>query len=221
MSAQPAPVALRPAGLLLSLFLFAAGAGLVYEGVQLFRFSQLQYAASALLSSKYTSTPYFTTFPAWRASLAEWRDTPGVRNRARAYYAHFTRSLSLTAPENMKAAIDVLKIDPVSANAWEDVAAAGLAMSRPDLALAGWEMSSLTAPREYHKLRWRLTFMPIVWDAASADQKRRYFFELDFATRADVPQGYRMNWSMVANTLNPAQRKQIEAEYKAYLHPSQ
>lgn len=220
MSQPSGSGALRPAGLALSLLLIGVAGGLVYAGWQMFVFSQLQATATTLLRGQYAEQPEYRYFPAIRAAIGQWRETPGARNAARALYATYTRALSAPAPESLAATIDVLKIDPVSADAWADFALAGLASSRPDLAVAGWDMSSLTAPREHYDQRWRLHFLPAVWDAASPEQKQRYFFELDFAEHANVIASYRTTWSQIARTLSPERRRQIEAEYQAYLHPA-
>lgn len=211
MSAAVAGPRRSVAGIALSVVLLSVAGWLTFEGVRLSRFFQLYGQASAVLAGEYWTRAIFPQLGPLRARVADWRDVAGVRNLARPLYLQLGRASGVPAAATLSDAADVIRIDPVSSEAWSNFATASLAVSRVDLALAAWEMSSLVAPREDRDVLWRLSFLAGLWREASDEQKQRFFYEMQMVglTRGAVSR-FRTLWPSVQRSLPPDVRQEIE-----------
>jgi len=203
-------------GMALALVLLCAGAGLTFEGARLLGFFSLYGQVSAVLADKYWSAANFPKLAPLRAQLAEWRDVAGVRNFARPLYMRLGRASGVPAATTLSEAADVIRIDPVSGDAWSNFATASLAASRLDLALAAWQMSSVVAPREDRDILWRLSFLAGVWRDASDEQKQRFFYELQMVgLTPGAATRFRKVWPGVMGSVPADVRKEIDEKARA------
>jgi hypothetical protein len=204
------------AGIALSLVLLCAGAGLILEGLRLLPFFSLHAQASAVLADKYWSGAIHSQLAPLRAQVAEWRDVAGVRSLARPLYMRLGQASGVPAATALSDAADVIRIDPVSGEAWSNFATASLAVSRVDLALAAWQMSSVVAPREDRDILWRLSFLAGLWREASDEQKQRFFYEVQMvAFTRGASSRFRTVWRNILRALPVDVREEIDGKVRA------
>jgi len=219
MSRAAAAPPVSAAGIALSVILLGAAGGLIFQGVQLLRYSRISTAASELLAEEYWRRPLFPQLAPLREQAGEWRDAPGVRSGARALYFRLGQASGVPAPTLLAEAADVIRIDPVSGEAWANFATASLAASRVDLALAAWDVSSVLAPREDRDMLWRLSFLAGLWSAASEAQKQRFFFDIQLLSTRGGATRFGNVWPGILRSLPREVAREIEGGRRALPRP--
>lgn len=211
MSTAVAARRISASGMAFSLVLVCLAGGLVFQSVRLLGYDRVSAAASALLAGEYWKRPLYTQLAPTRAQVAQWRDEPGARRSARTLYTRLGQASGVPVAETMAAAADVLRIDPVSGQAWADFATSALAASRPDLALAAWDISAVVAPREDTAILWRLSFLAGLWDMASEEQKQRFFFDIQILSTRGAATRFPQVWLRILASLPPALARELDA----------
>jgi hypothetical protein len=212
LSGVEAGRSLRIAG---SLALIVAASLLAFGGVRLWRFQSLDDRVMTSLSGDYLEAETLQPLIALQAEVAEWTNTVGVRNRARELYLRLGQAMAAPPDRTQLNAANVLAVEPVNSAVWLDLATSSWLLRSPDLAIAAWNMSYVTGPREFDLVHWRVAFMLNLWPELPDNAKRMMFSQLQIVL-GDSTRHFGPFWRRLLATLSPETRAQIEREWKAY-----
>lgn len=100
-----------------------------------------------------------------------WRDTAGVRDRARALIGT-DKDMFILPSALLARAESVVEVDPTNSGAWLDIAdAAARRKASAQLSQAAVKMSEITGPYESSVMARRIVFLVGRWDQLSAESK--------------------------------------------------
>lgn len=107
----------------------------------------------------------------WAMTFEEWRDTAGVRDRARALIGN-DKDMFILPSAALARAEGVVEVDPTNSGAWLDIADAAMRRkTTAELSQAAVKMSEITGPYESSVMARRIVFLVERWDQLSAESK--------------------------------------------------
>lgn len=205
----------RPLRIAGSLALIAAASLLAFGGVRLWRFQSLDDRVMMSLAGDYLKAETLQPLIALQAEVGEWTNTVGVRNRARELYLRLGQAMADPPGRTQVNAANVLAVDPVNSAVWLDLATSSWLLRSPDLAIAAWNMSYVTGPREFDLVHWRVAFMLNLWPELPDNAKSMMFSQLQIML-GDSSRHFGPFWIRLLATLNPDVRARVERDWKAY-----
>lgn len=216
MSAERLGAGERRLSRTISALVFIVLAGLlIFGGVRLWRFQALDDRVMASLSGEYLKASSLQPMVALKAEVGDWTATPGVAGRARELYLRLAQAMAEPASNVQVAAANVLAIDPANSAVWLDLATASWLSRQPDTALAAWNMSYVTGPREFDLVHWRVAFLVSLWPELPNSAKEMMFSQLQVIF-GEANRSFGPYWRRLLARLTPDVRAQIEREWRAY-----
>lgn len=197
-----------------AVLIVTAGWGL-FKGVEFVRFHSIQRTVNSAMASEFSKLPPQSELVSMLESVSSWRDTLGVRAMASSSEHALGLALSQPRAQLMADAAATLRVDPVNADAWLDVAEAS--WSDPNaraLSFAAWDMSAIVAPREWWAIQRRAAFLLAVWPEAPDAQRRQLFFEID--ALISNARHFRREWLKMLAGVSVERRQEIEMAFRAY-----
>lgn len=165
----------------LRIFLIGVYALVIWKGIELSRFAFIKQRADSISShSRQDIEKISTQANDLEKSLSDWQSVRGVESDAAFASIAMKRALSPTPSLNLEPeAISVLKVRPMSAQAWALMAGTRLVHGQPvEKVASALQTALMLAPNEDDLIADRLIYGLIIWEYLTPSAKDRISADL-------------------------------------------